>query len=102
MFDGQVKRGRRSHESDVEEQNRQKSERECQAVIEHSFVLQIFDFSRFAPRFQAGRAEMMAVQHAITQGAQETAAVIAWLDGFFLRMIKTTGLAFLDDRLPSA
>ncbi len=49
--------------------------------------------------FKAGRAEMLAVEFTVAQGAKKSPATLAGQHGLFLRMIKTTRLALDHDGL---
>jgi hypothetical protein len=70
----------------------EKDKPEGNAIIEQPMTVEVDDLAFFPPRFQTDRAEMLAVQFHVAQGAQESPAMIAGDGGLFLRMIEAARL----------
>ena len=62
-------------------------------------VLKAGQFAFPASGFQANRAEVLPLQLNVAQGAEKTTAGMARKDRAFLRMVKSTGFTFRQDRL---
>jgi hypothetical protein len=62
-------------------------------------AVEVDDLAFFLPGFQTGRTEVLASQLHVAQGAQESSAMIARDDSFFLGMIETARL-IIDRCLP--
>src|SRR3954454_8235952 len=84
-------------EGQVKNEQRQNGQSERNAVIANALVLEFFDFALFTARFQAGRAEVLAVQFAIAKRAEKPAATLSGEHGLLLGVIKTTCFAIHQD-----
>src|SRR6516164_7250211 len=67
---------------------------QCNRVVESPSVFETPDLSLRLPRFKTLRTEMLAVQFAIAQRAQEPAATVAGENGFPCPMEKTSRCTF--------
>src|SRR5512135_2898587 len=67
--------------------DRKQCESEGNAVVEHPMPVKVDDPAFLLPRFHTDRTEVFPAQFYVTQCAQEPPAMVAWEDGFFLRMV---------------
>src|SRR5579859_8118799 len=102
IADGHKQSRRGGDERKIKNQQGINGQRQGDAVVKRALVFQAFDFAPGFSRFQAGRAEMLSMEFAITQGTEEPPTTLAGYDRLLLRVIETTGFALNQDGLAAS
>jgi hypothetical protein len=92
MSDGKIEGHGSRDEGNPDHYHGEQGEPERNAVIEHPMTIKVDDPAFFLPGLQTRGTEVFPAQFYVAQGAQESSAMVARDDGFFLGMIKAARL----------